>query len=346
MVMRTVQSNCSPLRLAAGTINTTSGAPVLETRTVDWSVALDAGAGNTDLTLVDVAPISPLASFGFVGGGTLSKFGSCQASAASTLKVRGFDTSGSGVDSLIDVLRVSSWRTPFQRQIAAPVETWCSGARACWATYNADGTAAVNGSSFTVTKTTTGTYVVNFRPAFGQTPIIIPQAVGTALRDAFVTAKSASSCTIETRNGGALADNAFTIFVLGSDRVGWAQKTAGRSLKACSIAPRIEVCQIASGGASLSGNSAVASSANVTTGRYTLTLAGKPFEFRAGAFVRPFCAIACTASGAANRAQVRAIPTDGITVTVDIYNGAGSQVDDAVSVLLLGNDFKEEGGGY
>lgn len=347
MVMRTVHSNCNPLRIATGSVDSSTATPVLSVRTVDWAVGLDAGVGNTNLTLVNVAPTSPLASFVFAFPDGSNRYCSGQASSSTSIKVRGFNSAGSGNDSVVNVLHVLSQRTPFQRQIAAPVQTFCSGARMAWATYNADGTAAVNGSSFVVTKTGTGAYTVNFRPGFGQTPEIFVQAVGSTIRDAYLVTESSSSCTIETRIvGGALVDNAFTIAVLGSDRVGWTAKTAGRSMKACSIAPRIEVCQVASGGASLSGNPALGSSANVTTGRYTITLAGNPSEFRAGAFVRPFCALACTASGSANRAQVRTIPTDGISVTIDIYNGAGSAANDAVNVLFLGNDFKEEGGGY
>lgn len=347
MVMRTVTSHCNPLRIATGSVDSSTATPALAIRTVDWSVGTDVGVGDTNLTLVNVAPISPLASFVFAGPDGTNRYCSGQALSATSIKVRGFNSAGSGNDSVVNALHVLSQRTPFQRQMAAPVQTFCSGARIAWATYNADGTAAVNGSSFVVSKTGTGTYTINFRPAFGQTPEILVQAVGTTVRDAYLVTESASSCTIETRVvGGALVDNAFTIVVLGSDRVGWATKSAGRSLKATSIAPRMEVCQIALGGGSLSGNPALGTSSSGTTGRYTLTLAGKPYEFRAGAFVRPFCAIACTASGAANRAQVRVIPTDGITVTVDIYNGAGSATDDVVNILLLGNDFKEEGGGY
>lgn len=191
-----------------------------------FSSAVRNGAGDYTLTLKN-----PLSRQGTVIGAVYATGGAgyrANATMVSTsaINVLTKDASNSAVESIaVDFIVAGFIQNEYDKysgklfEVKAPMLS----PRLVFGQFSSVPAATIGAGDFTATKTSTGTYSIVFRRPFAQLPIILPMGYddGT-VTSVSIKSKTAASCVLEVydHTGNALADGAFSLFVMGSQGVG------------------------------------------------------------------------------------------------------------------------------
>lgn len=204
------------------------------------------------------------------------------------------------------------------------------------------GAVAIGASDFACTRTTTGTYSITFKKAFGQTPVVMVTGSGntstTVANAPLIASKTAGGVTVTMADESpAAADGDFYILAIGSDSRSDAAR--GRMpLQNSQRKPRIVAAQItmAAGTPSISTGGAtggvdIASLVDNGTGDFSFTISET--------FIRePAIFVASTTQ----RAEIHSYAANVVRVKTKAANGNDTDVNGITNVFIIGSDDASE----
>lgn len=331
-MLRPLKNRYNDPRLFAGKI-TTSGTNTV-TKTVggdDLSTATEASAGLPVLTLKQGFRRTPV----FVGvPGTGATGGSyVEQAAASTntvLSGRIRDGGGTAIDGAAHYLALG-YNSP-DTSACIPQRVLCSkrNSKIFFGKVTTAGVVSYGKSFFTVTRASQGVYTVLYKPAFGQTPIVLAQAIATSgVRGVVISSDTAAGCTVTFSDAAAAVQDAdFYLIVVGS-QMRDDHGLAFSELESAQRKPRVVVGQITynAGVPSATINSEEFTSITDNgTGDATLNLA-KPFATE--------CCVIATGLGGRVLVHTGSASAPRLLAT----NAAGTAADPtSVDFILIGSD--------
>lgn len=209
--------------------------------------------------------------------------------------------------------------------------------RAIWCKIASAGTVSIGKTDFSVSKTSTGVYVITYKKAFGRTALAFATPIGAAYMGVKITNQSALGCTVSIAEGTPTAtDNDFYFLAIGTDSTHEAGRVKDEILNS-QRRPRIEAIQytVTSGTPTISFGTKTATLVDTGTGDSTITLS-TPFRREFAAFVTAGTAGATPLQG------VIAVANTSAVLEVQTYTRGNVITDPTlgsnVNIIVIGSD--------
>lgn len=336
-MLRAIQHDFLKPRLLRFRIDCTSGTPTASIGGEELASITDNGVGDFTLNLKFPFRRTPIVGATVTDGAAAAGYPTITSVTASAIRIVIRNSAGTAEDTRCNVF-VLGYDSPDTNIIRpeSSVVAPCRNPRIVCGSVTSAGVADQNGGTFTVTKSSTGVYVVTPRIAFGSTPVVVASPNQSTVAQVRVSSIGVASFTVETFNTSAVAtDTAFAFVAMAPDASATNTTRSARVVREGSIGPRIVGVVAASGNASLSTNSAIGAIASGGTGIGNLTLNQVVAAVPSRRFLRqPVCIATC--EGTTNTAQVNTTASSGTQVRTFGATGVGSA--SASHILLFGWD--------
>lgn len=336
-MLRAIQHSFLRPRVLRLKIDCTSGTPVASVGGEELSSITDNGTGDFTLTFKQAFRRQPLVIATPTDGSSVGSFCHVHTAAAASVRINIRPTAGAAEDTRCNIVLVGYDSDMDKRVLRQSLMSTSRNPRMIVGSVSSAGAATVNGGTFTVSKSSTGVYVVVPRVKFGYAPIVVASINQTTAGTVSAVSVTAASIEIRTYNAaGTPTDAAFSFLAAGSDAANVPTARVLRVAQEGNVAPRFVFIECASGNASVAVNSDAASVASGGTGIGNITLAAQNAAGPAFTFKRTPVCLATAESTSAINAYVSTAATTGCTVRT--VNDAGTATASASHVLLFGWD--------